>query len=96
MDTVTHDYHGVLMRTAETVYSRDILIKRLSKVRRTMITVPTFYRWLNQIGESPKPWYTQEDEQRLKRVALHFATGGTYKELRQQLLEEMESEDSTD
>lgn len=89
----THDYHEVLMRTAETVYTRDILIKRLSKIRRTVITVPTFYRWLNQVGMTPQRWYTQEDEQLLKRVAFHYATGGTYEELKQQLLEEMDNEE---
>lgn len=72
------------MRTIEAIpvvdYSRDEAILILSRLRAKFkcrpISVPTFYRWLGELGITPKWRYSDEDLKRLSTVCVHYSQGG--------------------
>jgi len=61
-------------------YSRDEVIHLLSHQRRVFSRPPvapaTFYRWLGELGISPKLRYSESDLQRLMKICAHFSQGG--------------------
>ena len=61
-------------------YSRDEVINLLSHQRAVFSRQPvkpaTFYRWLGELGISPKFRYSDTDLQRLMKLCIHYCQGG--------------------
>ena len=61
-------------------YSRDEVILVLSHQRAAFSHRPvkqaTFYRWLGELGISPKLRYSEADLSRLMKLCIHYAQGG--------------------
>lgn len=61
-------------------YSRDEVIHLLSHQRgvfsRPPVPVQTFYRWLSELGITPKHRYSDADLQRLMKICIHYSQGG--------------------
>jgi hypothetical protein len=92
------------MKTAKALvqegYSRSEVVHLLSHQRlafsRSPITIPTFYRWLNTLGITPKLRYAEIDLQRLTRLSYHFMSGGTENNIPNDLLGGSKHEKTTD
>lgn len=81
------------MRTPpNTGYDRDSVLKSLQTIRQAEVPFQTFYRWLDILCITPKKLYSISEVKQLKQAALHFRLGGTVKELKQSLLEEIRNE----
>ncbi len=61
-------------------FSRNEVCLMLNRVRtrcsKPPVSEATFYRWLGELGISPKFRYTADDVKRLQRLCLHYAQGG--------------------
>lgn len=73
------------MRSLEVIvckgFSRDELILILSRIRQRPVSIPTFYRWLDQASITPKSEYSNDEAKQLAKLARHFARGGKTKNL---------------
>ncbi len=62
-------------------YSRDEAILILSRQRALFSRKPiggsTFYRWIGELGISPKYRYSEADITRLLKLCTHYAMGGS-------------------
>ena len=62
-------------------FSRDEVILVLSRQRALFshkpIGVSTFYRWLGELGITPKFRYSESDVTRLLKLCSHYCQGGT-------------------
>ncbi len=72
-------------------FSRDEVIHDLSRQKRLFsrkpVTIPTFYRWLDDLGIPPKDRYSEKDVDRLLGLCLHYLQGGKRTNIPKQLKE---------
>ena len=61
-------------------FSRSEVFLTLNRVRtrfcKPPVSEPTFYRWLGELGITPKFRYSVKEVKRLQRLCLHYCQGG--------------------